>query len=75
MLSNRTLRLVAALVVFDIATFLISGLPRVRHAHHGVFSVLGEIDWIAFLAGVLALLVTLALWAVRARRQRPIPTR
>ena len=68
MLRNRTLWLVVALAAFDFAVLSINGSSRVSNAHHGVWNIIGEITWLAFLAGCLALIGTLITWAVRTRR-------
>jgi hypothetical protein len=68
MRSNRGLLAIVALAVVDVALFMLSGIPRFRDATHGTDYVVGEVLWIAFLIGVLALVVTLAVVLVRRAR-------
>ena len=48
---------IAALVVIDVTLFMLSGIPRLRDATEGADLVLGQIVWIGFLLGLLALIV------------------
>lgn len=48
---------IAGLVVIDVALFMVSGIPAYRDATHGSDFVIGEIAWIGFLLGLLALVV------------------
>jgi hypothetical protein len=66
--SNRGLLAVIALAVVDLALFLISGVPRFKDATHGTDYVIGEICWLGFLIGVLALIVTGVVLVVRRAR-------
>lgn len=68
MKSNRGLMAIIALAIVDLALFLISGVPRFKDATHGANYVIGEVVWIAFLVGVLALVVTGAVVLVRRAR-------
>lgn len=60
------------LAVVDVALFIVSGIPALKNAKHGSDYVLGEIAWMGFLLGTLALLVTLAIWITRTTRQRRV---
>lgn len=68
MKSNRGLMAIIALAIVDLALFLISGVPRFREATHGANYVIGEVVWIGFLVGVLALVVTGVVVLVRRVR-------
>lgn len=68
--TAKTVRLVVALVVADIALFLISGIPALKDTHHGADAVIGQIVWVAFLLGVAALIATGGVWAARVVRAR-----
>lgn len=68
MKSNRGLMAIIALAIVDLALFLISGVPRFKDATHGTDYVVGEVVWIGFLIGVLALLVTCVVVLVRRLR-------
>jgi hypothetical protein len=68
MRNNRGLLAIVALAVVDLALFMLSGVPRFRNATHGATYVVGEILWVGFLIGVLALVITLV--TVLARRVR-----
>ncbi|HKC28991.1 MAG TPA: hypothetical protein VKB75_13350 [Jatrophihabitans sp.] len=59
-----------ALVPLDITLFVLAGIPRYSNAKHGADHVLGGIFWMGFLAGTLALLITLAIWITRTTRAR-----
>jgi hypothetical protein len=63
-------RAIPLVLALDVAALLVSGIPRFKHAHHGLDAVVGEIVWLAFLAGLLALLVLAAIALTRARRAR-----
>lgn len=54
---NRITPRVAALVGVDVLLFLISGVPRFKDAKHGTDLVIGDVVWIGFLLGLLALIV------------------
>lgn len=66
----RSLHLVVALVVVDLALFVLAGIPRYSNAKHGADHIIGGIFWMGFLAGTLALLITLAVWITRTTRAR-----
>ena len=68
MKSNRGLMAIIALAIVDLALFLVSGVPRFKDATHGTNYVIGEIVWMAFLIGVLALIVTGVVLLVRRIR-------
>jgi len=62
------------LAVLDVTLFLLAGIPRYSNATHGTDHIIGGIFWMGFLAGTLALLITLALWVTRTtRRRRALP--
>lgn len=63
-------RLIPVVLVLDVAALLLSGIPRLRNAHHGVDLVVGQILWLAFLAGLLSLIVLAVVALTRARRAR-----
>ncbi|MGH8960834.1 MAG: hypothetical protein ACRDWT_06445 [Jatrophihabitantaceae bacterium] len=70
----RIQRVAIALAVLDITLFVLAGIPRYSNATHGTDHVIGGIFWMGFLAGTLALLITLAGWVTRAtRRHRATP--
>lgn len=56
-----------------VVVVLLNGSSRVSKAHHGVWNIVAEITWLAFLAGCLALIITLVMWMVRARRRAAAP--
>ena len=68
MRNNRGVLVIVALAVVDLALFMISGVPRFRNATHGANYVVGEIVWIGFLIGVLALVIALVTVLVRRVR-------
>ena len=68
MKSNRGLLAIIALAIVTLALFLTSGVPRFKDATHGADYVIGEICWLGFLIGALALLVTVAVVVVRRVR-------
>ena len=68
MKSNRGLMAIIALAIVDLALFLVSGVPRFKDATHGTNYVIGESVWMAFLIGVLALIVTGVVVLVRRIR-------
>ncbi|MGH3499220.1 MAG: hypothetical protein ACRDP1_17325 [Nocardioidaceae bacterium] len=59
-----------ALAVLDITLFVLAGIPRYSNATHGTNHLIGGIFWMGFLAGTLALLITLAVWVTGATRRR-----
>lgn len=68
MKSNRGLLAIIALAVVDLALFLISGIARFKDATQGADYVIGEVVWLGFLVGLLALIVTVAVVLVRRAR-------
>jgi hypothetical protein len=70
MFRSRPAVFAAAILVLDIALFALSGVPRFKNATHGTNYVLGEIFWLGFLVGTLALLVTVAVWVTTTSRRR-----
>ena len=70
-MSRIRIRHVAtALVALDLTLFVLAGIPRYSNAKHGVDHVVGGIFWMGFLAGTLALMITLAVWITRTTRAR-----
>jgi hypothetical protein len=65
---HRAIPLVLAL---DVAALLVSGIARFKNAKHGLDFVVGEIAWLGFLAGTLAVLAltTVAIGRLLARRR------
>lgn len=70
MLTSRSARLAVALLVLDMALFVVSGIPRYRNATHGADHVIGNIVWFGFLLGALSLLITIAVWITSTTRRR-----
>jgi hypothetical protein len=70
MLTSRAARLAVALLVLDVVLLVVSGIPRYKNATHGADYVVGQIVWLGFLAGALALLITIAVWITGATRRR-----
>jgi len=68
MKTNQGLLAIVALAVVDLGLFLISGLPRFRHATEGTDAVIGNVCWAGFLLGTLALIITGAVVLVRRVR-------
>lgn len=68
MRNNRGLLALVALAVVDLALFMLSGIPRFRDATQGTDYVVGEILWIGFLIGAVALVITLITVLVRRAR-------
>jgi hypothetical protein len=66
----RTHYLAAALAALDLTLFVLAGIPRYSNAKHGADHLIGGILWMGFLAGTLALLITLATWITRTTRAR-----
>jgi hypothetical protein len=64
---NRSIPLVLA---FGVAALLVSGIPRYKNAKHGFDFVVGEIAWLGFLAGALAVLALAAVALVRLLARR-----
>lgn len=67
---SRNARILVGLVIADVVLFMISGVPRYRDAKHGADLVIGQVVWIGFLIGTLALLALLAVTAARTLRSR-----
>lgn len=65
------LRAIPLVLALDVALFLISGVGSLKDAKHGTDYWIGEVDWLAFLVGVFALVVlaTVALYRRTARRR------
>jgi hypothetical protein len=57
MQNHRALLGVVALAVVDLALFMTSGIPRYRDATTGTDLWIGQICWLGFLVGLLALIV------------------
>jgi hypothetical protein len=57
-------------LALDIAALFVSGIPRFKNAHHGVDYIVGEIDWLGFLAGALTLLALTAVAVSRLLARR-----
>jgi hypothetical protein len=66
----RSRHLTLALAVLDLALFALAGIPRYSNAKHGTDHIIGGIFWMGFLAGTLALLITLAVRITRTTRAR-----
>jgi len=64
----RIAHVAVALAALDVVLFLLAGIPRYSNAQHGIDHIVGGIFWMGFLAGTLALLITLAIWITRATR-------
>lgn len=64
------LRVIPAVLALDVALFLISGIGSLKNAKHGTDYWIGEVDWLAFLVGALALLVLVAISVTRAVSRR-----
>jgi len=64
-------RAIPVVLVLDVAALLLSGVGRFKDAKHGVDLVLGDIFWLGFLVGALAVIVlaTVALVRTLARRR------
>ena len=63
-------RLAAVLLALDVVLFAVSGISRFKDAKHGADLVIGEIVWVGFLAGALALLALVGLAISRFARRR-----
>jgi hypothetical protein len=64
----------AALAALDVTLFVLANLRTFSNAEHGTKHIVAGVLWIGFLAGSLALLVTLAIWISRTtRRRRALP--
>lgn len=61
-------RLIPLVLVLDVALFAVSGISRFKNASHGIDAVIGEIAWLGFLAGVLAL-IALVITALKHNRR------
>jgi len=70
MFRSRPVVVAAGLLVLDVVLFTLSGVPRFKNATHGTSYVLGNIFWLGFLVGTLALLVTVAVWVTTTSRRR-----
>jgi len=71
-LTNHPLRTLAGLLALAFVLFMLSGIPALRYAKHGVYVILGDICWWGFLLTALAFiiggLVVLVRLAGRSRR-------
>jgi len=71
-LTDRPLRTLAGLLALAFVLFMLSGIPALRDAKHGVYLVLGDICWFGFLLTALAFIVgglfVLVRMATRSRR-------
>lgn len=71
-LIDHPLRTLGGLLVLAFVLFMLSGIPALRYAKHGVYLVLGDICWFGFLLTALAFvvggLVVLVRLAGRSRR-------
>lgn len=65
------LRAIPITLALAVCTFVLSGVPRFKHAHHGSDAVVGEIVWLGFLIAALATVV-LAAVAIYRRRRRDV---
>jgi hypothetical protein len=63
-------RAIPVVLIVDVALFMASGIPRYKNAEHGVDSVIGEIVWLGFLLGALALLALVGTAGTRAVARR-----
>jgi len=65
------LRAIPLALVLAAATFVLSGVPRFKNAHHGADAVIGDAAWLGFLIAALALvaLVAVALYQRVTRRR------
>lgn len=63
-------RSIPLVFVLDVAALLVSGVPRFKNAEHGFDYVVGEIAWLGFLAGALAVLVLATVASVRLLARR-----
>lgn len=50
-------RLIAGLLVLDVALLLVSGIPAIKHADDGWRAVVGDVAWIGFIVGAIAVIV------------------
>lgn len=62
----RSRALLPAVVLVDVALFMMSGIPRFRDAESGAALAIGDVIWFGFLAGLLAVVV-LAVVALTRR--------
>jgi hypothetical protein len=70
--TDHPLRTLAGLLALAFVLFMLSGIPALKDAKHGLYLILGELCWIGFLLAALAFvvggLVVLVRLAVRSRR-------
>jgi hypothetical protein len=64
----RSRALLPAVVLVDVALFMMSGIPRFRDAESGVDLAVGDVIWFGFLAGLLAAVVLAAVALTRRFR-------
>jgi hypothetical protein len=71
-LTHHPLRTLAGLLALAFVLFMLSGIPALKDAKHGVYLVLGDICWFGFLLTALVFVVSglfvLARLATRSRR-------
>lgn len=71
-LDHHPLRTLGAMLALAFVLFMLSGIPALRDAKHGVYLVLGDICWFGFLLTALAFIVgglfVLVRMATRSRR-------
>lgn len=65
-------RAIPVVLIVDAALFMASGIPRYKNAKHGADSVIGEIVWLGFLVGALALLALAGTAAARLLARRRV---
>jgi hypothetical protein len=65
-------RAIPVVLVLDVALFMASGISRYKNAKHGADSVIGEIVWLGFLVGALALLALAGTAGARAVQRRRV---
>lgn len=66
----RLARSTAVIAVLDVVLFALANIPALANAKNGAGHIVGGVLWMGFLAGVLTLLVLLAIVITRATRQR-----
>ena len=70
-MNQPTIRRIAiALTALDVTLFVLANLPAFKNASHGANHLIGGILWMSFLAGTLALLLTLAIAITRTTRRK-----
>ncbi len=61
-------RIMGALLVFDVALLIVSGIPAIKHADHGWKGVVGGVSWGGFLLIAAVVIVLAATTLVRRER-------